>query len=132
MSRGMNELNNSLFKKSLIFHCFGEKYLLIWDSRVSEARKQHEACSNQIVAACFRLVSCQAYSLTMKMEETLVGFQQTTWHYVPEDKTRHSHPCEKLKSTNIYLYFVLPIYILNSIQRFGPRSMSCPIYIVTE
>jgi hypothetical protein len=36
------------------------------------------------LAACFMLVSCLAYSSTLKMEvicssETLVDFQQTTW-----------------------------------------------------
>jgi hypothetical protein len=35
------------------------------------------------------LVSCLAYSSTLKMEatcsyETLVDFQWTTWHYIPE------------------------------------------------
>jgi hypothetical protein len=40
------------------------------------------------------LVSCSAYSLTLKMEamcssKTSVDFQQTTLQYVPEDSTLH-------------------------------------------
>jgi hypothetical protein len=41
--------------------------------------------------------------MTLKMEvicssETLVNFQQTTWHYNPEHITLHSHYCHNLKS----------------------------------
>jgi hypothetical protein len=43
-------------------------------------------------AACFMLVSCLAYSMTLKMEatcssETLVDFQMTMWHCISEDRT---------------------------------------------
>jgi hypothetical protein len=42
--------------------------------------------------ACFMLVSCLAYSSTLKMEEicfseTSVDFQQATCHHIPEDRT---------------------------------------------
>jgi hypothetical protein len=42
----------------------------------------------------FRLVSCVAYSSTLKMEatcssETSVDFQQTTQCYIPEDRALH-------------------------------------------
>jgi hypothetical protein len=45
-----------------------------------------------LIAACFMLVSCLAYFLTLKMEatgssKTSVDFQQTTEHYIPEDIT---------------------------------------------
>jgi hypothetical protein len=30
--------------------------------------------------------------------ETTLSFQQTTWRYIPEDKTLHNHRCENLKS----------------------------------
>jgi hypothetical protein len=41
------------------------------------------------------MVSCLAYSLTLKMvatcsSETLVGFPRTTWHYIPEGRTLSS------------------------------------------
>jgi hypothetical protein len=43
-------------------------------------------------ATHFMLVSCLAYSLTMKVEvtcssETVIGVQWTAWHYIPEDRT---------------------------------------------
>jgi hypothetical protein len=49
------------------------------------------------------LVSCTAYSSTLKIEETCssetsVHFQQTTRRYIPEDRILHKHRCEKLKS----------------------------------
>jgi hypothetical protein len=55
-----------------------------------------------LLAICFLLVSCLAYSLTLKMEticssETL-GFFWTTWCYNPEDCTLHSQHSENLKS----------------------------------
>jgi hypothetical protein len=58
--------------------------------------KQHSA---------FTLVSCLAYSSTLKMEvtcptETLVDFQRTARSYIPEDITHHNHLCENLKSYN--------------------------------
>jgi hypothetical protein len=52
----------------------------------------------------FTLVSCLAYSSTLKMEATCssgisVGFQWTTWCcYIPEARTLHNHHCENLKS----------------------------------
>jgi hypothetical protein len=55
------------------------------------------------------LVSCLAYSSTLKMEatcssETSVYFQRTTGRYIPEDGTFHDHRCENLISY-IFLYF---------------------------
>jgi hypothetical protein len=51
----------------------------------------------------FTLVSCSAYSSTLKMEavyysETSVDFQRTTRRYIPEDGTLHNHRCKNLKS----------------------------------
>jgi hypothetical protein len=48
------------------------------------------------------LVSCLVYSLTLKLEvtcssEKAADFQQTTWHYIPEDRTLHNLHCENLK-----------------------------------
>jgi hypothetical protein len=47
-----------------------------------------------ILAACFMLISCLAYSSALKLEATgsskiLVGFQWTTQRYMPEDRTVH-------------------------------------------
>jgi hypothetical protein len=48
------------------------------------------------------LVSCSAYSATLKMEaiccsEMLVDIQWTTWHYIVENSILHNHCCENLK-----------------------------------
>jgi hypothetical protein len=53
----------------------------------------------------FTLVSCSAYSSTLKMvviysSETLVDIQRTTWQCIPKDSTLHNHRCENLKSYN--------------------------------
>jgi hypothetical protein len=43
-----------------------------------------------------------AHSSILKMElcssETSVNFQRTIWRYITEDRARHNHRCEKLKS----------------------------------
>jgi hypothetical protein len=65
----------------------------------------------QVVKRCITenaltLVSCLAYSSTLKMEakcfsETLVDFQRTTRRYIPEDSSLHTHRCENLKTCQI-------------------------------
>jgi hypothetical protein len=50
-------------------------------------------------------VSCLAHSLTMKMNaicssETLVDFQWTTWHYIPED----SIPDNQMMNISLFLW----------------------------
>jgi hypothetical protein len=47
-----------------------------------------------LLTACFMLVSCLAYSSTLKMEmtcssEASVGFQQPTQRYIPDVRTLH-------------------------------------------
>jgi hypothetical protein len=61
--------------------------------RISQTRNQHEA----LLATCFTLVSCLAYSWTLKMEvicssETSVDIQWTTWRYIPEGSTLQAYP----------------------------------------
>jgi hypothetical protein len=46
----------------------------------------------ELLATCFTLISCLAYSLTLKKEaicvsETLLDFQWTTRRYIPEHRT---------------------------------------------
>jgi hypothetical protein len=93
---------------------FWEKYLLHlgfknkWSKKATWSMQQLEYCC--LLQASFLL----GFLFDPEDEETcscetLVGFHQTTWHYVQEDKTLHSHSCEKLKSTNIYLDFLLQI-----------------------
>jgi hypothetical protein len=72
--------------------------------RIREARNRHEGGSSQtLLPVCFMLVSCLAYSSTLKMEvthcsETMVDFHWTTQHNTLEDRTLHNHHCENLKS----------------------------------
>jgi hypothetical protein len=73
--------------------------------------KQSQALSS----SCFMLVSCLAYSLSLKMEvtcstETSVDFQWTTHCYIPGDRTLHDNDCENLKSH--IPHFASPIYLI--------------------
>jgi hypothetical protein len=65
----------------------------------------------------FTLVSCSAYSSTLKMEaicfsETSVDFQRTTWRYIQEDSTLHNQRCENLKSYIFKISFVIPATLI--------------------
>jgi hypothetical protein len=69
---------------------------------ISRARNQRESLMLCLPPA-FTLVSCSAYSSTLKKEaicssETSVDFQRTTRLYIPEDSTLHTHRSEDLKS----------------------------------
>jgi hypothetical protein len=95
------ELWNAIWKRILNSHNCGYEYFWlrvwrrvvwkspdIWEVHVasSQARNQREEDRKQ------RLVSCLAYSSTLKTEsisssETVVDFQQTTQRYIPEDRT---------------------------------------------
>jgi hypothetical protein len=57
----------------------------------------------QISHLCLTLVSCFAYSSTLKMKailptETSIHFQPSTRRYIPEDRTLLNHRCEKLRA----------------------------------
>jgi hypothetical protein len=54
------------------------------------------------IADCFTLVSCLAYSSTLKIKATYsyemsVGFQRSTRHFVTEDKILPNHCCQNFK-----------------------------------
>jgi hypothetical protein len=82
-------MSRVLLKISL---CFGGTYCLhLQGGRISQARNQHEAGSKEI----FMAVSCLDYSSTLKLEttcssKTLVDFQESTHHYIAENKTVHA------------------------------------------
>jgi hypothetical protein len=40
--------------------------------------------------------------------EMSVEFQQTTWRYIPENRTLHNHRCENLKSYDHFSAYNLP------------------------
>jgi hypothetical protein len=59
--------------------------------------------SKALPATCIMLVCCFSYSSILKMEATcilqiLAGFQLTAWHYIPAERTYHTHSCENIKS----------------------------------
>jgi hypothetical protein len=77
-----------------------------------------------VKASVLALVSCSAYSSTLKMEaifsfETSVDFQRTTQRYIPGGSTLHNHRCENLKS---YKEKYVPMYIM--IERISVRIQS--------
>jgi hypothetical protein len=56
-----------------------------------------------MLAICFIVVYCLAYSSTLKKEatystETLVDFQRTTRRHIPQYRAFHIHRCENAKS----------------------------------
>jgi hypothetical protein len=57
-----------------------------------------------LLATCFLLVNCLAYSLTLKMEVSVflqnVGKLLTTWHHILEDNILRSHCCGNLRSNH--------------------------------
>jgi hypothetical protein len=68
--------------------------------RYEELAKQ-EIC-RVLLAACFVVISFSACSFTLKMQaacstKILVDFHWSTWPYIPEDGTPHTHHCENLK-----------------------------------
>jgi hypothetical protein len=67
-----------------------------------------------LIVACFMLVSCLAYFSTLKMKatsstKTLVDFEETTWHFIPEDRTLHNHGCENLKA------YIFPVPMVSGV-----------------
>jgi hypothetical protein len=88
-------------------NCLGsrKKSTVFWDiTPCSSSKVNRRFGGNQrSLLPFFTLVSCSAYSLTLKMEETYssetsVDFQLTTRRYIPEDSALHNHRCENLKS----------------------------------
>jgi hypothetical protein len=74
------------------------------DFKESVCKYENIYCSKELcLQPAFPLVSCSAYSSTLKMDakyssEKSVVFQRTTLRYIPEDSTLHNHRCESLKS----------------------------------
>jgi hypothetical protein len=77
---------------------FGGTYHLHLQGRISRARCQHAS-------------KWQAPS------ETSVDFQWTTWRYIPEDSTLHSHSCENLKSYSCF--DILPTGQMQLLKRYS-------------
>jgi hypothetical protein len=64
-----------------------------------------------VTTACFMLVSCLAFSLTLKIEvtrfsEMSADFQCTAMQNILEDRIFHNHRCDKFKLYNQISVFV--------------------------
>jgi hypothetical protein len=75
----------------------------MFQRNVSHPSSGRLIASRALLAVCCVLVSCVAYSLTLKMEaiyfsEMVVDFHHITQHYIPEDRTLQSYCYENLKS----------------------------------
>jgi hypothetical protein len=58
-----------------------------------------------LLTTCFMLVSCLAYSSTLKMEATCSSDMSPfngLHGYIPDDRTLHSHRCESLKWSPLF------------------------------
>jgi hypothetical protein len=92
------------------------KSTIFWDitacNPLSGNRRFGGTCRFHLcLPSAFTLVSCSAYSSTLKMEaiwssETSVDFQRTTQRYIPEHSTLHNRRCENLKSYGSYGCFI--------------------------
>jgi hypothetical protein len=68
---------------------WGKCCLRLQGRRISQARNQ------QVATTCFMLLSCLAYSSTLKLDmtcsfETSDSLQRTTRRYIPEDRTLYN------------------------------------------
>jgi hypothetical protein len=96
----------------------------------------HTIYSILLLAACFMLFSCLAYSSTLKMEatcfsETLVDFQWTTWRYISGDR-HFSHSSFVIFQQCSYCV----IFFNLCPTRFSTSSICCPrlvsTYLITK
>jgi hypothetical protein len=102
-------------------HFEGTSHLHRQGRRISKTRNQHETAS-KLSSVSFMPTSCLSHSLTLKMETTCPpNFQQTTWHYNPEDRPHHNHCCENLRS---YINGVICLWRLTAlVQDKAPRDI---------
>jgi hypothetical protein len=70
------------------------------------------------------------YSLSLKMEVTCspeisVDIHWTTRHYIPKDRTLHSHCCENLKSNISMIFLLLEVTETDLWMRPPQKYISC-------
>jgi hypothetical protein len=68
-------------------------------TKVDRRLEGNIASNFRVIVACFLLVSCFTYCLTLNVEsmrssETSAELRRTTWYCIPEDKTLHIHRYE--------------------------------------
>jgi hypothetical protein len=101
-----------------------QKNILPPSSGLKSKPRKKPGWSRALLAVCFMLVLCLAYSSAVKMvicfSETLVDFHQTTQHYILQDRVLHSHCCENLKSCNILLFLHFFFKLINLVFQVFP------------
>jgi hypothetical protein len=76
-----------------------------------------------LLVTCFTLVSCLAYSSTLKLEvtrsfETWVDFKRTTWRYISEDRSLH-YIVRAIKIYTVYskIDYLCAFFVGDGVQR---------------
>jgi hypothetical protein len=109
-------------------HFGGTYYLHLQGQRISQEISTNET----LFVTCFMLVSCLAYSSTLKMEvicssETSVDFQRITWRYIPEESRNSAVRIVSLEGRVVGVRVPLRSRIFSSPRRpdqfWGPPSL---------
>jgi hypothetical protein len=108
------------------WHFGGTCCLHLQGQRISQASNQQERGSKEqvaLLAACFMLVTCLVYSLTLKMEATCSSkmsaeVQWNTQHYITEERTLQKFICFGIIITTV----IKSAYILQSNIRILPHT----------
>jgi hypothetical protein len=84
-------------------------------------------CRKSSIATSFMLISCSAYSSTLKKEakrssETSTEFRRTTLRYIPKIGLFHNHRCDNLKSYILTELCLSKVWLLKSW-----RSLVCRV-----
>lgn len=95
-----------LWSSTDVHQCFRAIYCLsLQCQNVCQARNQHETGDKKSdiylspVSCWFLdLFTLQPWRQAVHFYETSVSYYRTTWWYIPEDSTPHSHHCENLNS----------------------------------
>jgi hypothetical protein len=77
-----------------------------WVRMTKETCHRTAGLGRTLFVACFMLVTCLAFSSTLKMQaiyssETIADLQRTTWHYIPGDWMLLRHRSENLKTYTV-------------------------------
>jgi hypothetical protein len=98
------------------------KSSVFWDITLCSPVKVNWHFGDALLAAWFTLVSCLAYSLTLKIEaicssKMSVDFPWTTQHYIPEDRKNSSvtivlHFCNTVTSLLVWNMWHVLVFII--------------------
>jgi hypothetical protein len=100
-----------------------DNFCLLGYNPAQSVQNQPTFRRNTSPPSSFTLVSCLAYSSTLKLEatrssETSADFQRATRRYIPQHRTIHNHRCENLKC---YM-FTKDVYFMRTFFFFPKQS----------